>query len=392
MPHLVLVVTLSEWGGAQSYVYQLAQAARVRHDVTVLCGPGGSLVKRLRADGIPVVEIPAFRRGLHPLRDAQAFGQLTRFLSRARVDLLHANSTKAGLLSRLAAHRAGVRAVVFTAHGWAFTEGRSRLTRWLLAQAERIAATMTTRVICVSQHDHDLAARLGVAHPESMTVIHNGIDPVSLSQDGRENFRRALGIGAEPVVIMVGRLAPPKDPVALLEALGGLPAGHIVVAGDGPLRPRVEGAARRLELGRVSLLGFREDIPGLLQACDIFALPSHWEGLPLAVIEAMMAGLPVVATRVGGVPELVEHGVTGLLVPAGDVGALREALGALLADRELRARMGAAGRQRALERFTAQRMVRDTMDLYDRLVVPDAGPRDPLPGGSSQVTRRGGAK
>ncbi len=374
-PHVVLTVTLSEWGGAQAYVYQLAHAARARYEVTVLCGPAGPLVERLRADGVSVVEIPALRRHPHPLRDLEALRHLTRFLSGARVDLLHANSTKAGFLSRLAARRARIPVVVFTAHGWAFTEGRARLVRWLLAKVERLAAAMTTMVICVSNHDRDLAVGLRVAHPERLMVIHNGIDPTAFApaagfaDGGRARLRRVLRLGIEPAVVMVGRLAPPKDPFTLLEALDGLPVGRIVIAGDGPLRPRVEATARRVGLAdRVTLLGFHDDIPALLRACDIFALPSHWEGLPLAVIEAMMAGLPVVATSVGGLSELVEHGVTGLLVPAGDVRALREALAGLLADEGLRSRMGHAGQRRALEHFTAERMVRDTLEVYERLM------------------------
>ncbi len=361
-PHLVLVVTLSEWGGAQHYVHQLARAARGAYDVTVLCGPGGLLVERLRTEGIRVVEIPGFRRNLHPVRDAQAFLQLAHFLRGERVDLLHANSTKAGLLARMAAPAARVPVVVFTAHGWAFTEGRPPWVQRFLAKTESFGARLATRIICVSEYDRDLAVRFGVASRGRMTVIRNGVDPDPFLRDYKAT-------GTRPTIVMIGRLVPPKDPLCLVDAVRRLPEARLVFLGDGPLRTRIEAAARRGGVdARVSLLGSRPDVAAVLRTCDIFALPSRWEGLPFAVIEAMMAGLPVVATRVGGLPELVEHGVTGFLVPAGDAGALEEALRALVTDETLRRRMGAAGRQRALREFTADRMVRETLALYASLI------------------------
>jgi glycosyltransferase involved in cell wall biosynthesis len=343
MKRILLAVTLSEWGGAQAYLHRIALGARARFDVTVACGPGGELVPRLRGI-VPVVEIPFLRRNPHPWDDARAYAALLSLMREARFDLVHANSTKMGILARFAARQAGVRAILFTAHGWAFTEGRASWKRSAIAAAERFAARVTTRIICVSDHDRELALRFGIAPAQKLVRIHNGMEPGP----------QAKGSG-EPRVVMVARLAPPKEPQILVDAVRRLGRGRAVIVGDGPLRP--DGG---------ELLGRRDDVPEILAGADIFALPTRWEGLPLSIIEAMHAGLPVVATRVGGIPELVEDGRTGFLVPRGDVAAFAEALGKLL-DPELRRKMGEAGRDRARRLFTAERMVRETLALYDEL-------------------------
>ncbi len=173
-----------------------------------------------------------------------------------------------------------------------------------------------------------------------------------------------------PVITFVGRLADQKNPLGLLEAFTHLSHGTLVMVGEGPLRRKVEHVVRRSALDQcVRLIDPRPDIPDLLAASDIFVLPSRWEGLPLAIIEAMMAGLPVVATRVGGVPELVEDGVTGFLVPPADPRALAGALQRLLSDDALRRRIGAAGREKALREFRLDRMLRETSRLYEELVA-----------------------
>lgn len=389
-PAILYVVTLSEWGGAQRYVHDLAVRLRGEFEVAVACAPGGPLVHRLRAAGVAVHEIPALVRSIRPLTDLRALWQLYRLMRRLKPDIVHCNSSKAGVLGRLAALLAGVPVRLFTAHGWAFTEGRPFRQRWLLARVEGLAALASTHIICVSEHDRELALRFRVAGPERLTVIHNGVDPAPF---------RAMPArrGGRPfTVVMTARLAPPKDPLCLLEAFArlrngdGLPAMRLVFVGDGPLRQRLEEAATALGLrvlrrdapaaeaglgdgGAVPEVVFTgerpmEDVAVILAEADAFVLASRWEGLPISVIEAMMAGLPVVASRVGGLPELVADGVTGYLVPPGDAGALAAALAKLAGDPAAAARMGQAGRRRALAAFTAERMVAGTRSLYQMLL------------------------
>lgn len=364
---ILLIVTLSERGGAQQVVYQLARHFQPHYDLTVACAPGGDLIPRLRRQGIRVVEFPDLVRPFDPWHDTRALWQLARWMRTEGFDLVHAHSTKAGLLARWAARRAGVPIVLFTAHGWAFAEGRAAWMRWGLARLERWIARKTDRIICVSHYDRELALRYKVARPEQLVVIHNGVEPQALLRGAADP---SLVGEPGPWIVSVCRLAPQKDPLTLLRAFRALPQGKLLLVGDGPLRPTVERFVQREGLGgRVVLVGEQEHVGAFLKRADVFALSSRWEGSPLTIIEAMLVGLPVVATRVGGVPELVEHGTTGLLVPAGDPEALARALAQVLADPRRRRTMAACGRKKAWQEFTLERMLDQVRQLYHTLLA-----------------------
>jgi glycosyltransferase involved in cell wall biosynthesis len=367
-PRLLQLVTLSDWGGAQACVFALARGLRATFDVTVGCAPGGPLIDRLRAEGIRVVEIPTLRRLPAPAADLAALMILVGLMRRERFAVVHCHSTKAGLLGRLAGRLARVPVIVFTVHGWPFAQGESAIVRIAATWAERLAARAASAVVCVAEHARDEARRMRIARPGQLHVIYNGIDPSRWRVD-----RPAPEAGAEArpcTVVTVHRLAGQKDPFTLLEAWRRIDPRHrLEMIGDGPLRPQVEARIARHALGgRVTLLGARPDIEARLRRADIFTLSSRWEGLPFVIIEAMMSGLPVVASRVGGVAELVDHGVTGLLVPPGDPEELAAALEGLLRDPLRRHAMGEAGQRRAFERFTEAEMVDRTAGLYARLL------------------------
>jgi len=363
------VVTLSEWGGAQEVVRLLSDYLRGQYRVLVACAPGGRLIDELEALGVPVIPIRHLVRYPHPFLDLFALFALWRMMRTVRPTVVHAHSTKAGMLARIAARLAGVPVVLFTAHGWSFTAGRSRWKRALLAASERLLARMTTRIICVSQHDRDLALQYRVAPTEKLVVIHNGLDPAGfIGYRVNEDMTASVGT-IEPVVTFVGRLRAPKDPFTLIRAFSKLGCGRLVIVGDGPQRRKLHELVDELNVAkRVELIGERSDVPDLLATSDIFVLTSNWEGLPLTIIEAMMTGLPVVATSVGGVPELVEDGVTGFLVPREDSEALAEVFQKLLKDPELRRRMGQAGREKAARDFTLERMLYATKKMYEEVV------------------------
>ncbi len=386
-PRLLELVTLSDWGGAQAYVFALSQGFGDTFDVTVACAPGGPLVPRLRAEGFRVVEIPSLVRSPYPVADLKTLWWLTRWMRRERFAIVHCHSTKAGLLGRFAARMAGVPGIVFTVHGWPFMDWRHPLMRATVMLAERAAARISTAIIFVSEHDRQLALQTGIGRADRMYVIQNGIDPLQWRPDPAASHPTAVTgdagesaatVGDGPAasdggctVVSVGRLTDQKDPATLLRAWERIRQPHrLVLVGDGYLRPRLEAMVRDSMVGRVAVLGAREDVSALLRAADVFVLASRWEGLPLAVLEAMMSGLPVVATAVGGVAEAVVDGETGFLVSPQDPDALSSALGQLLDDPALRRRMGVAGQRRALEHFTETRMLRETAEVYAR-VLPE---------------------
>jgi glycosyltransferase involved in cell wall biosynthesis len=201
-------------------------------------------------------------------------------------------------------------------------------------------------------------------------TISNGIDTAAFYRpEARAAWRTAEGLGADEVLIAsVARLEPQKNPIALIEAFARVPAGRLLMAGEGSRLAAARQKVERLGVaGRVRFLGVRADVAEMLSACDIFALASDWEGSPLAVMEAMAAGLPVVATAVGGVPELVEDGVTGLLAPRGDVQALGSALETLAGNPRLRLEMGEAARERS-KRFEVSAMVESYAALFEEII------------------------
>ena len=365
-PRVLQLITLSDWGGAQQCVLSLARGLRDHYDMTVACGSDGPLVDRLRREGIRVIEVPSLVRTPRFLSDIKTLWTLARVMHAERFALVHCHSTKAGLLGRIAARIAGVPAVLFTAHGWQFAGEWPAVMRLAMVVSEWVTGRLSTAIVCVSHYDRVLALKMHLAAPDRMVVVHNGVDPSPWLGNGLPPDPQDC---ARPcTAVMVGRLTVQKDPATLLAAWRAVPRPHrLILVGDGPLLPDLMAQVRRDGLEeRVTFMASTTDIPALLRTADVFVLSSRWEGLPLAIIEAMMSGLPVVGTRVGGVAEVMVDGETGLLVPPKDPEALASALNRLLEDAGLRRQMGEAGRRRALDRFTEARMLAETTAVYSR--------------------------
>ena len=361
-PRVLIVVTLAETGGAQTYVASLLPALVEEYEVVVAAHGPGPLLEAARRAGARFVELEHLRRPLSPWRDLRGLLELVVLLRRERPDILHANSSKAGVLGRLAAALAGVPIRIFTVHGWAFS-AHSGIAAALYKGAERVLRPLTTITICVAESERVAGISARVCDPERTIVIRNGV-----AADAELPTRSD---GAEPRVVAVGRLQRPKDPLTLVRALGRIRTGFsAVVVGDGPGRPALEAEIHRLGLERaVVLLGDRSDVADLLGRADVFVLSSTSEGLPISILEAMAAALPVVASSVGGVAEAVDDGQTGLLVPPRDPVRLAAALERLLDDPALRRRLGANGRERIREHFGLEAFQRAHVDVYRRELV-----------------------
>ncbi len=370
------VITLSELGGAQKVVYHIAAGLDPQQfDLTIACAPNGELVNWLRnlPHGVQVVEIFNLKRSISPLYDLKAFLKLYSLMKKDTFDIVHCHSSKAGVLGRLAARLAGAQKIFFTVHGWGINEYQNWPVRFFYTWMERLAGALSTKVICVSESDLLKGQSLKLVAEDKLSVIYNGLpEPVK-----REGFlRKELNIGEKDIVIgTVARLASQKDPLFLLEVAerminrpGNAPNEgqlYFVIIGDGPLKSECENFINGKGLkGRVFLLGAREGAAELVRDFDIFVLFSRWEGLPLTIIEAMMAEVPVVANDVGGVGELVMDGETGFLVKGLDIAAAERALARLQADGGLRRRLGQAGRLRARQKFLLGEMLRRYRELY----------------------------
>lgn len=359
-------MTLAEVGGAQSYVAQLLEVVSGRFDVTVAAWGPGPLRRAAAESGAAYVELRHVQRQLG-WRDFLGLIELTRLCRSVRPDIVHANSSKAGVLGRLAAHLARVPVRVFTVHGWAFKSHTGLVAR-LYLWAERLVRPLTTTFVCVSTSERELGIEMGTCDAGRSIVIPNA---VALPELGPAPTRSV------PVIVSVGRLKPPKDFRTLVEALAGLEHDFdALLVGDGPDRDDLAQAI--LDHGledRVELTGTRDDVVGVLARADVFVLSSRSEGMPMSALEAMAAGLPVVASAVGGVPEVVVDGQTGVLVPPEDAPALRAAIERLLVDPSLRRRFGEAGRQRAAETFAFPRWQAAHLELYTEQLAQRGLPR-----------------
>ena len=383
--HILRIIARLNVGGPARHVTLLNAGLESRGHRTLLVYGAldtgeSSLEGPAVASGIPVLRVEDLGRHVRATSDLRAFIALLRLIFRERPDVVHTHTAKAGTLGRLAAtiynstRRRDRRAlVVHTFHGHVFEGYFSPFMNRLVRLTERTLARLTDIIITISpRQQHDIVTRFAVAPAAKTVVVPLGLDLDRLLAMPADAIGRRLDIGAEAgdvVVGYAGRMVPVKDLPTLLRAFAHahavVPTLRLVLAGDGPERSAAEALARELGIAeRLQFIGWVEDLPRFYATLDLFALTSLNEGTPVAAIEAMAAGRPVVATAVGGVPDVVEHDTTGLLVPPRDIDAFSAALVALARDRSRRTAMGLAGRERARVRYSHQRLVEEIDALY----------------------------
>lgn len=380
MPTVCHVITKLELGGAQEVaLYAVSHLDRRRFRAVLVTGPGGLLTDEARA--VPHIDlriIPHLRREIRPLRDLLALVHLIRAFKALRPTIVHTHSSKAGILGRWAAWLTGVPLIVHTIHGYGITPSQAPLVRWLLLLVERMTGWVTSHWVAVSHADAEQGRRWKLFLPERTSVIRPGIDSAPFgrpfTEPARENLRRKLGVGPDDLLVgTVACLKPQKAPLDFVAVARHVcrrrPSTKWMLVGDGELRPQVELAIREVGLtDRVTLLGWRRDIPDMMQAFDVFLLTSHWEGLPRVLLEARASGVPIVATRVGGAAEAISEGTHGWLFEPGDIAGMAERVYEVLSDASFRAtvRASAVGLP---EEFDIRAMVREYERLYVRLMA-----------------------
>jgi glycosyltransferase involved in cell wall biosynthesis len=367
---ILYAITKANWGGAQRYVYDLAVAAKgAGHEVLVVSGSEGELTTRLRHADVMVAPIAAMQRDIKLAAEWRSFKDLVRYIRSFKPDVVHANSSKAGGLAGLAARLVGVKRIIFTAHGWAFNEDRplwQRIIIWWFHYATVLLAHTT---ICVSEAMRREARSMPLVQGR-FQVIHNGISEVPLRARGDARHALAPSLTLPFWIGTIAELHPTKQLDVLIRAFATLedtvPDSALVIMGEGEDRGRLTALIHQLQLtDRILLLGHVSDAPSYLSALDIFALPSRSESFGFVLLEAGMATLPVVASNVGGIPEIIENNETGLLVPPGDTNALADALSLLAGDAALRTRLSAAFHAHVLARFSKKETTEKTLALYD---------------------------
>ncbi|MEO1671013.1 MAG: glycosyltransferase family 4 protein, partial [Cyanobacteria bacterium J06631_2] len=332
--NILFVITRADAiGGAQVHVKDLAIALQSeQHKVLVLTGELGIYNQDLAEVGVESVACQDLQKQISPVADGKSFRYMLHIIDLFKPDLIAAHSSKTGILGRLASRITKV-PCVFTAHGWSFTTGIPEPNRTVYRWLEKLTAPLADKIICVSEYDRQIGLKAKMS-PDQLITVHNGMKDITANL-------QANPAQAQPVkVAMVARFDRQKDHRTLIEAFQGLEA-ELILIGDGPSLDTVRQRVEQLGMSnQVSFLGFRSDIAELLAQVQIYTLVSNWEGLPCTIIEAMRAGLPVVASDVGGVKEIVLDGKTGYVVPRGDVATLRQKLSYLLDNEAARISMG----------------------------------------------------
>ena len=369
----VLLLLTSTAGGAGLQNYLLAKhLSRDAFDLTVAYGPGYPLDDSFPRLGISIEVLPMSRK-VAPHVNARGYLAIRRLLRRERFDVVCTSCSIAGMMGRIAAARAHVPAIMHVIHVYASQPhqhpAKVRLYRWI----ERWLDAVTGRYVSVSNAAKQYGVDTGIMPAEKVDVIFNAVEPADQNRRPRAEVRRELGIPADaPVIGTVGRCERQKGMRYFLEAATGVrkryPDARFLVVGDGPLQDELEAYARDLGIDDATMfLGWRDDVPDLLGAMDVLGLASLWETFGLVLAEAMEARLPVVATRVDGIPEVVEDGLTGILVPPTDVPAMVDAFIRVLGDADLAEKMGKAGAERLAEVFSVQDMVRSYEAVFREL-------------------------
>jgi glycosyltransferase involved in cell wall biosynthesis len=387
---ILRVIARLNMGGPALHVAYLTEGLTKRgYDTTLVSGSHarGEHSKAIVADahGVQVVRIDELGREISPLRDLLATIRLAKLIRRERPQILHTHTAKAGTVGRVAALLAGSRKppiIVHTFHGHVLRGYFGPLRSLFFRLLERRLAAGTTALIAVSPQVRDDLVALGVAPRERFVVIRLGIEldeRVAPELNGRGESRRYLGIPGDRFAVgWIGRMTAVKRTDDVLIAFKRLRDGGVdavlCMVGDGPDRLQLEQRAHELGVARNTVfLGYQEDVAPFYAAFDALVLPSGNEGTPVSVIEALAAELPVVATRVGGVPDVVRDGEDGFLVEAGATDDLADRLAQLAGDPALRARMGKQGRERVLPRYAVERLVEDIDELYRSLLSAGGG-------------------
>ncbi|MDP3726194.1 MAG: glycosyltransferase family 4 protein [bacterium] len=372
---ILYVITKSNWGGAQRYVHDLATSlSKEQFNVAVLFGGYGNLKEKLNSQGVRTIALPNFDRDTRLRNDTKTFFALIRIFKKERPDIIHLNSSKAGILGALAGRIARVQRIIFTAHGWAFNEERPWWQKKIITFLHIVTIVLSHKTIAVSNKTKNQITHLTFIK-QKIVVVHNGID--TLSFVSREDSRTFLSsknksLNNKKEMAWIGTIAELHTTKGLFYAIEAMqnvahrfPNIIYIIMGDGEKRQQLEEMIQTYTLSnRVFLLGHIDNAAEYLPAFDIFLLPSLSEALPYTLLEAGLAKLPVVGSAVGGIPEIIEDKKSGVLIPPRDSQAITDAMSELLEKPYLQKQYGDKLFEVVKEKFSLREMLQKTVGLY----------------------------
>ena len=351
-------ITKSNLGGAQHYVYELAlNAQKMGNDVAVICGGNGPLVEKLKKENIRILPLPKLDRDISLIKDFKSFLFIIRILKNEKPDVFHTNSSKMGGVGNLAGRIVGIKKIIFTGHGWAFNENRNWLSKLIIKKLIWCTILLSHKTICVSEKTKESVSWMPFIK-NKLVVIYNGV----------ENFELTTRTDSSFIVGTIAELHKIKGLDILLRAWKNFienKQAKLIIFGEGEERKNLEKLAFDLNISdSVVFKGFLDSARTQLSTFDIFVMPSRSEAMPYALLEAGLAGLPMIATRVGGIPEIIESGKNGLLVEKENSEQITESLNKLFDDKTLRETLGKNLKQTIITKFSTQQMLQNTFNLY----------------------------
>ncbi|KPJ56683.1 hypothetical protein AMJ49_04210 [Parcubacteria bacterium DG_74_2] len=367
------IITLSEWGGAQRVCYDtVTNLNKEKFLIEVACKPGGILVEKLKELEIKVYPINSFRREISPINDLKTLIFLYWLIKKGKYNIVHCHSTKAGFLGRVAAKLAGVKKIYFTVHGWGFyNEQEYGWAKKLLIVLEKIAALCSTKIIYESERDKDEGLKNKITKENKFLIIRHGINWKVIVDVAK--VREKFKIKQEETVFgMVGRLVYPKNPLVFLEAAKIVSRSYqrvkFILIGGGPLFKKCKSFIRNNKLeDKIFILGEKtpKETREILSSFDVFVLTSEFEGSPITMIEAMFAGLPIIATDIEGVRELVVDGQNGFLVNQNaEKDLVKKMIYFIKNPMEIK-KMGKEGQRVVKKQFSLKQMIQSYERLYN---------------------------
>ncbi len=382
MPKKVLfVITKSVWGGAQRYVYDLATALpKESYAAVVALGGEGPLKEKLQKAGVPTISIPSLERDINVFKELRSVFSLWHIINREKPDVVHLNSSKVGGIGAIAAIASKLWTkndklkTVFTVHGWAFNESRKFFQKSAIYLLQWVTAALSDHIVVISRHDYRQAIQMPLIRNEKFLLIPLGIPAERVEflapQKARSILSKLFSVPRDTALLgTIAELTPNKGLVHLVDSVAKLkdrfPDYRCLIIGGGEQNEFLAAHIASLGLGeQITLAGFVPDAARYIKGFDAFILPSLKEGLPYTILEAMHAGVPVIASSVGGIPDLIEHEKTGLLVPTKNAAELASAQEKILGNKTIRAAYGKRSKKRAQEKFPFSAMLEKTLTLY----------------------------
>jgi glycosyltransferase involved in cell wall biosynthesis len=363
MKKILYIITQSEFGGAQRYVFDLAKNLdKSQYEILVVAGGDGELFGVLEAQKIPYLKLKYLRREIRPCKDILAYFEIKKIIKKFNPEIIHLNSSKAGFLGSFVAKKLKVQKIIYTAHGFAFNEPLGKIKKWIYKKAEISNSKRADFIIAVSDFDRDSGIKAGIAKDKILT-IHNGID-ADIAFFERNEARKKLeeiksvdNSDKKPLIGCIANLYPTKGIEFLIKAMKNIDA-NLFILGDGILRTKLEKMTKDLNLEKkIFFLGYIKNASIYLKAFDVFVLPSLKEGLPYAILEAKTASIPIVASRTGGVPELIQDKQTGYLAEPENSEELAEAINKCLT-KPIKPKLE--------HQFTIKEMINNVIKIYEK--------------------------